>query len=91
MGRMLGIVVMVVVIALNVDRCTPLTDLWRSSTDSGPGGCRIKGNISLNGERIYHVPGGEWYDETRIDRIKGERWFCSEDEARKAGWRRAYE
>jgi endonuclease YncB( thermonuclease family) len=49
-------------------------------------GCLIKGNISKNG-RIYHVPGSEWYDETRIDESKGERWFCNVDEARAAGWR----
>ncbi|WP_435372982.1 sunset domain-containing protein [Aquisalimonas lutea] len=72
-------------------RFTPLTEFWRSSTESVSEGCRIKGNISMNGERIYHVPGSEWYDETQIDRLKGERWFCSEDEARAAGWRRAYE
>jgi hypothetical protein len=29
------------------------------------------------------------YDKTRISPNKGERWFCSEDEARAAGWRRA--
>lgn len=50
--------------------------------------CRIKGNISNSG-RIYHVPGGEYYDQTRINTSKGERWFCSEAEARAAGWRRA--
>jgi hypothetical protein len=50
--------------------------------------CQIKGNISRSGERIYHVPGGRDYGPTRIDESKGERWFCSEDEARKAGWRR---
>jgi hypothetical protein len=52
--------------------------------------CTIKGNISLNtGERIYHVPSQEHYSETVITRSKGERWFCSEDEARAAGWRKA--
>ncbi len=51
--------------------------------------CLIKGNISRSGERIYHVPGGRWYDATRIDPRKGERWFCTEAEARAAGWRRA--
>ena len=54
----------------------------------GTGSCAIKGNISRNG-RIYHVPGAEHYDRTRIDTSKGERWFCSEAEARAAGWRRA--
>jgi endonuclease YncB( thermonuclease family) len=51
--------------------------------------CQIKGNISRSGERIYHLPGARDYGPTRIDESKGERWFCSEDEARKAGWRRS--
>ncbi len=50
--------------------------------------CRIKGNIGNSG-RIYHVPGGYYYDRTRINTSRGERWFCSEAEARAAGWRRA--
>lgn len=53
-----------------------------------PGGCVIKGNISGNG-RIYHMPGQEHYDRTRIDTSRGERWFCTEAEAQAAGWRRA--
>jgi endonuclease YncB( thermonuclease family) len=52
-------------------------------------GCQIKGNISRNGARIYHMPGQHDYDRTRITESKGERWFCSEDEAQAAGWRRA--
>lgn len=52
-------------------------------------GCDIKGNISASGERIYHVPGGRWHAKTQIDTGKGERWFCSEAEAKAAGWRRA--
>jgi hypothetical protein len=42
-----------------------------------------------DGERIYHVPGQRYYDATRISPLHGERWFCSEVEARNAGWRRA--
>lgn len=53
------------------------------------GGCSIKGNVSKGGKRIYHVPGGRFYDQTRIDTSRGERWFCSEAEARAAGWRRS--
>ncbi|MGX5827344.1 sunset domain-containing protein [Mesorhizobium sp. 43Arga] len=54
------------------------------------GGCNIKGNISINtGERIYHVLGQEHYWETRISPQYGERWFCTEEEARAAGWRKA--
>lgn len=52
--------------------------------------CRIKGNILINSrERIYHVPGQEYYEETKISPQYGERWFCSEADARAAGWRRA--
>ncbi len=54
-------------------------------------GCPIKGNISKNtGERIYHMPGQEYYSRTRIDWFfSDERWFCSEADARTAGWREA--
>ena len=58
-------------------------------SSGGSGNCRIKGNISRSGERIYHVPGGQHYERTRISPGKGERWLCSESEARAAGWRRA--
>ncbi len=51
--------------------------------------CVIKGNISSKGERIYHVPGGRYYNRTKISTAKGERWFCSEAKARAAGWRKA--
>ena len=68
-------------------RTTPSAmPLVSSATGSG---CNIKGNISRSGERIYHLPGQAFYDETRISTSKGERWFCSEKEARAAGWRRA--
>lgn len=63
----------------------------KPANDSAPGDCRIKGNINREGARIYHVPGGRWYDRTKIDPSKGERWFCSEDEAQAAGWRKAPE
>ena len=72
---------------------------WRRSQGSGTSraptasrqgsDCAIKGNVSSSGQRIYHVPGQSNYDRTRISEAKGERWFCSEAEARAAGWRRA--
>ena len=53
-------------------------------------GCSVKGNISIDtGERIYHVPGQKYYAATSIDLWNGERWFCSEEAARAAGWRKA--
>jgi micrococcal nuclease len=56
---------------------------------SGPGTCVIKGNIASDGEKIYHVPGQQYYDVTTIDESKGERWFCDEPAAVDAGWRRS--
>ena len=52
------------------------------------GGCNIKGNINARGEKIYHFPGCSYYGKTAMDESKGERWFCSEKEALKAGWRK---
>jgi len=54
-------------------------------------GCGIKGNISTRtGERIYHMPGQKYYLATRINWwSRGERWFCSEADARAAGWRKS--
>ena len=44
--------------------------------------------VSGEGERIYHLPLQRFYDRTRIDKGAGERWFCTEEEARNVGWRR---
>ena len=50
--------------------------------------CKIKGNISkTTGEKIYHLPGDKYYDQTKIDAFAGEKVFCTESEAIKAGWR----
>ena len=46
--------------------------------------CDIKGNRARDGEWIYHLPGMKYYDQTRA-----EQFFCSEEAARKAGYRRS--
>lgn len=51
--------------------------------------CVIKGNINNKGEKIYHMPGQQYYNQTQIDTSQGERWFCSEAEAQAAGWRKS--
>ena len=61
----------------------------RPAAQQGSGRCTIKGNIAKSGTRIYHMPGGRFYDQTRIDTSRGERWLCSEAEVRAAGWRRS--
>lgn len=73
---------------------------WISPEDHRAGGrpeqaqapdaaCTIKGNIGRSGKHIYHLPGQADYEATKIDPRKGERWFCSESDARAAGFRRA--
>jgi hypothetical protein len=66
------------------------TVLPKELTNAVNPSCRIKGNISISsGERIYHVPGQHFYESTKISPRYGERWFCTEEEARAAGWRKA--
>ena len=72
---------------VTVTRDTPAKSSWLPNIVNPD--CEIKGNISRGGERIYHVPGQDYYAKTRISPTKGERWFCSEAEARAAGWRKA--
>jgi len=47
-------------------------------------GCVIKGNRNRRGQWIYHLPGMPYYDVTRAEEM-----FCSEADARAAGYRRA--
>lgn len=64
-------------------------ELYRQSGGAvGPEGCAIKGNIGTSG-RIYHVPGQRDYERARIDQNSGEAWFCSEADAKSAGFRAA--
>lgn len=58
-------------------------------TQPAPGGCQIKGNISRQGKKIYHVPGQRDYARTSIDTSRGERMFCSPADAVRAGWQAA--
>jgi endonuclease YncB( thermonuclease family) len=62
---------------------------WTANVPKAPDKtCLIKGNISENGY-IYHMPWQRHYSRTNIDTSKGERWFCNENEARIAGWRKS--
>ena len=74
--------------------------LWTSCQSKNPNqsdsvhqtssnGCDIKGNISSSGERIYHMPGQKYYDKTVINESEGEKWFCTEADAQKTGWRKS--
>jgi hypothetical protein len=60
--------------------------LHRSATEGAPSpDCIIKGNVNRNGERIYHLPGQEYYDKVQMDPGKGKRWLCTPEEAEAAG------
>lgn len=48
------------------------------------GGCLVKGNRNRRGEWIYHLPGMPYYDQTRAEEM-----FCTEEQALRAGYRRA--
>lgn len=58
-------------------------------TNGSSGSCTIKGNINSKREKIYHTIGCGSYNKTMINKSQGERWFCSEEEAVNAGWRKA--
>lgn len=56
-----------------------------------PAGCEIKGRIALRSQvagylGIYHLPSCGSYARTR----QAQRWFCSEQEAQAAGYRKSY-
>ena len=55
-----------------------------------PPGCAIKGNISEQGNRCFHVPRGYYYDGIVIQTEQGERWFCTEAEALDNGWIKSF-
>ena len=44
-------------------------------------GCPIKGNIGVDGEKIYRMPWPKYYSRTRIDETEGGQWFCDQGEA----------
>lgn len=65
-------------------------DRWQRAAAVSPReGCPIKGNISGDGEQIYHTPWSKYYSRTQINEAQGEAWFCDEAEAEAAGWRPA--
>ena len=68
--------------------CSSDTPTATQTPSTPTGSCNIKGNVSSGG-KIYHLPGCSSYDKTVIDESAGEHWFCSEQEALDAGWRKA--
>lgn len=48
--------------------------------------CEIKGYTNGLNKKVYVMPGSALYAATSVNSAKGDRWFCSEDEARSAGF-----
>ena len=62
--------------------------IWDEAKRRAPDGCPIKGLITGEG-RVYVLPWSPDYDRGRIQKTRGERWFCSEREAEAAGFKPA--
>jgi endonuclease YncB( thermonuclease family) len=62
--------------------------VWEEAKRRAPDGCPIKGLVTGR-ERIYVLPWSPDYERGRIQKARGERWFCSEEEAMAAGWKPA--
>lgn len=68
--------------AYRLTRTSGAAEAQRSLAPSSE--CTIKGHVTKEGKRIYHLTSDPYYTRT-----KPENWFCSESEAEQAGFRRA--
>jgi len=48
--------------------------------------CPIKGNVGYENKPLYHTPDCPQYKNVIVELYKGDRWFCSEKEAKAAGF-----
>lgn len=65
------------------------TRLWNEAKSKAPEGCPIKGKVEgRRGDTVktYHLPWSPTYVRLRVVSARGERWFCSEADARAAGF-----
>jgi hypothetical protein len=58
---------------------------WQDAKRNAPDGCPIKGFIRAS-SKFYALPWSTDYDRTKVRTNKGGRWFCSENEAKAAGF-----
>jgi endonuclease YncB( thermonuclease family) len=61
---------------------------WEEAKRRAPDGCPIKGQVTGT-ERVYVMPGKPAYERLRMQASRGDRWFCSEQEAASAGFKAA--
>lgn len=60
--------------------------VWGEAKQAAPLGCPIKGFVKGDG-RVYAMPWSDGYGARDVRTTRGEKWFCSEDEARAAGFK----
>ena len=60
--------------------------VWEEAKKAAPDGCPIKGYVRAS-NRTYAMPWSTGYEDGKIRTVKGDRWFCSEEEARSAGFK----
>ncbi|OMF14517.1 thermonuclease family protein [Paenibacillus sp. FSL H7-0331] len=58
--------------------------IWEKSDAQACKKPEIKGNINTQKDKIYHLPGGKYYDQTKAEEV-----FCTEAEAIDAGYRKS--
>jgi len=72
------------------DKKEKASSQWQVNVEPASEDCVIKGNISQHGAgMVYMIPGCDNYNTTKIDPSRGEKYFCTETEAEKAGFRKA--
>ncbi len=63
--------------------------IW-SSLCLGKENCLIKGSVRPDKKtKIYHLPECYNYEKVVVNLSEGDRWFCTEEEAQKAGFRKS--
>ena len=62
--------------------------MWEEAKRRAPEGCPIKGQVA-GASRVYVLPWAADYERVRVQKTRGERWFCSEQEAVSAGFKAA--
>ncbi|MFH1561162.1 MAG: thermonuclease family protein [Patescibacteria group bacterium] len=61
--------------------------LCKQFTNPNNPDCTIKGNVSkTDNKKTYHFPGCGRYQDIPIELDLGDQWFCTEQEAKKAGF-----
>lgn len=61
---------------------------WEAAKKRAPDGCPIKGSVTGDG-KVYVMPWSPGYRAARAQKTRGERWFCTEQEAVAAGFKPA--